>query len=138
MLAHAALLFFALLPPQAGTADPEWNAALAQKQQSKFSEGAAAFEAFAKAHADDPRAAQARARRALAALGAARAGGLPGRRGGRLLPGQLVRQVRQGEGVREGPQAALRVARRALRRRGAALAAARRQDAPHVRELHRL
>ena len=59
MLTHAALILFALLPRQADTADQDWNAAMALKQQNKFSEGAAAFEAFAKAHADAPRAAQA-------------------------------------------------------------------------------
>ena len=60
MLTHAALLLLALLPQQADTAaDAEWNAAMALKQQNKFSEGAAAFEGFAKAHADAPRAAQA-------------------------------------------------------------------------------
>jgi tetratricopeptide (TPR) repeat protein len=59
MLTHVALLLLALLPKQADTADQDWNAAMALKQQTKFSEGAAAFAAFAKAHADAPRAAQA-------------------------------------------------------------------------------
>ena len=62
MLTHAALLLLVLLPQQpaaAGSPDVEWNAAMALKQQNKFTEGAAAFEAFAKAHTDEPRAAQA-------------------------------------------------------------------------------
>ncbi len=59
MFLHAALLLLALLPQQTDAAEQEWNAAMALKQQNKFSEGAAAFEAFAKAHADAPRAAQA-------------------------------------------------------------------------------
>ncbi len=39
--------------------EKEWNAALALKQASKWSEGAAAFAAFEKAHAGTPRAAEA-------------------------------------------------------------------------------
>jgi tetratricopeptide (TPR) repeat protein len=59
MLVHFGLALLALLPPQADAADQEWNAALTFKQQNKWTEGAAAFEAFSKAHADAPRAAQA-------------------------------------------------------------------------------
>jgi len=59
MIAPFALLFLALLPQQPDAAEKEWNAALALKQQNKWSEGAAAFQAFAKAHADAPRASQA-------------------------------------------------------------------------------
>jgi tetratricopeptide (TPR) repeat protein len=59
MLPQIALLLIALLPAQADASDQEWNAALALKQQNKWTEGASAFDAFAKAHPESPRAAQA-------------------------------------------------------------------------------
>jgi tetratricopeptide (TPR) repeat protein len=59
MLTPIALCLLALLPQQADAAEREWNAAMAFKQQNKWNEGAAAFDAFAKAHPDSARAAQA-------------------------------------------------------------------------------
>lgn len=65
MLTLIACALLALLPPQEGTpprtdtVDQEWNAAMTLKQQNRWTEGAAAFEAFSKAHRDSPRAAQA-------------------------------------------------------------------------------
>ena len=59
MLPQILLFLAVLLPQQTDALEQEWNAALALKQQSKWSEAAAAFEAFAKAHADQPRATQA-------------------------------------------------------------------------------
>jgi len=59
MLTAFALALFTLVPQQTDPVETEWNAALAQKQQNKWTEGAAAFESFAKAHPESPRAAQA-------------------------------------------------------------------------------
>ncbi|MBK7643207.1 MAG: tetratricopeptide repeat protein [Planctomycetes bacterium] len=58
----ACMLWPAMQDPAPSAADAlerEWNAAMTLKQQQKWTEGAAAFEAFSKAHADAPRAQQA-------------------------------------------------------------------------------
>jgi tetratricopeptide (TPR) repeat protein len=72
MLSQIAFCLLALLPLQADAADREWNAAMAFKQQNKWTEGAAAFDAFAKSHPDSPRAAQARIEAGVCWIGLAK------------------------------------------------------------------
>jgi tetratricopeptide (TPR) repeat protein len=72
MLAPFLLALAALLPQQADTSEQEWSAAMALKQQNKWTEAAAAFEAFAKAHADLPRAPQALVEQSVCWIGLAK------------------------------------------------------------------
>lgn len=78
MLTSFVLTLLALPAPQGGTPpqpdalEVEWNAALGLKQQSKWPEAAAAFDAFAKGHAADARATQALVEESVCWIGLAK------------------------------------------------------------------